>query len=102
MNKAKVIETLEKLPNEFSTEELLEKLLFVDAVEQGLKDSEDGRTIPFDEVKAKMAAKWFNEFDSNRAYLEKELGRIKSGEGVSYTLDEVDAILESTIRKYEG
>ena len=32
MNKSKVIETLEKLPEDFSTEELIEKLLFIKEV----------------------------------------------------------------------
>ncbi|MBP9151616.1 MAG: hypothetical protein KBF73_04975 [Flavobacteriales bacterium] len=56
MNKAKVFETLEKRPKEFSTGKLLKK----------------------------------------------ELERVKSGEGVAYTLDEIDAILENTIQKYEN
>lgn len=58
MKKTQVIETLDKLPNEFPTEELLEKLLFIDKVERGLKDAEAGKTIPLDEAKARMAAKW--------------------------------------------
>ncbi len=40
-------------------------------------------------------------FDKNRSELNAELSRIKSGEGKSFSLEEVDAILEETIRKYE-
>ncbi|MER3373313.1 MAG: hypothetical protein RIM83_01595 [Allomuricauda sp.] len=58
MNKSKVLETLENLPEEFSTKELIEKLLFVEKVEKGLKDYEEGRTIPFSEVKERINKKW--------------------------------------------
>lgn len=58
MNKTTVIETLEKLPNEFSTEELLERLLFIDKVERGMKAAEEGRTLTLEEAKARMSAKW--------------------------------------------
>ncbi len=58
MNKSKVIETLEKLPEEFSTEELIDKLIFIEKVEQGLKDSDEGRVISLDEAKKRMAKKW--------------------------------------------
>lgn len=58
MNKNKVIKTLEKLPNEFSTEELIDRLLFVEKVEQGLKDVEDGKIISLDTAKERFNAKW--------------------------------------------
>ena len=58
MNKSKVIETLEKLPEEFSTEELIEKLLFVEKVEKGLKDFEEGKTIQLSEVRERISKKW--------------------------------------------
>jgi hypothetical protein len=58
MNKSKVLETLEKLPEEFSTEELIEKLLFIEKVEKGLKDVQEGKTIPLSEVREKMSKKW--------------------------------------------
>lgn len=58
MNKTKVIETLESLPEEFSTEELLNKLLFVEKVEQGLKDVEDGKVISLQEMRNRVNQKW--------------------------------------------
>lgn len=58
MNKSKVIETLEKLPEEFSTEELIEKLLFIEKVEKGLKDVEEGKTILLSEVRERLSKKW--------------------------------------------
>lgn len=58
MNKSKVIETLEQLPNEFTTEELIDKLLFVDKVEKGLQDVEEGKSISLDEARERFKAKW--------------------------------------------
>lgn len=58
MNKSKVIETLDKLPEEFSTEELIDKLIFIEKVEQGMKDVEEGKVISLDEAKERMDKKW--------------------------------------------
>ena len=58
MNRTKVIETLDNLPSEFSTEELIDRLIFIDKVEQGLKDAQNGSVISFDKVKDRMAKKW--------------------------------------------
>lgn len=58
MNKSKVIETLDELPSEFSTEELIDRLIFIDKVEQGLKDVEEGNIISLEEVKNRVAEKW--------------------------------------------
>lgn len=58
MNKSKVLETLEQLPPEFSTEELIDRLLFVEKVEQGMKDVEDDKTISLDTAKARFHSKW--------------------------------------------
>ena len=58
MNKSKVIETLDKLPEEFSTEELIDKLIFIEKVEQGMKDSEEGKVISLDEAKDRISKKW--------------------------------------------
>lgn len=41
-------------------------------------------------------------FKANKSELNTELERLKSGEGKTYSLEEVDAILEETIRKYEN
>ncbi len=51
MNKHKVIATLQQLPNDFSTEELIEKLLFAEKVEQGLKNVAEGKFISLEDAK---------------------------------------------------
>ena len=58
MNRTKVLETLDQLPNEFSTEELIDRLLFVEKVEQGLEDVEEGKVITLDEAKERFKSKW--------------------------------------------
>ena len=58
MNKSKVLETLDKLPEEFSTEELIDKLIFIEKVEQGMKDVDEGKVISLNEAKDRMGKKW--------------------------------------------
>ena len=44
-------------PPEFDLDELIERLIFVDKVEKGLKQLDEGKTVPHDEVK-KITKKW--------------------------------------------
>ncbi len=57
MNKIRVIETLESLPEEFETEALIEKLLFIEKVEKGMKDVREGKTISLQEAKSRFETK---------------------------------------------
>ncbi len=50
MNKAKVIETMSSLPEEFRAEELIEKLLFLEKVEKGAQEVKEGKTTSFKET----------------------------------------------------
>ncbi len=58
MKKYKVIETLDYLPDEFDVEELVEKLLFVEEVEKGIQDAEEGKVMSLVEARQKMERKW--------------------------------------------
>jgi hypothetical protein len=58
MKKNTVIETLDSFEEEFDAERLIEKLLFVEKVEKGLKDAEEGRVLDFKEAKQKFFDKW--------------------------------------------
>jgi len=51
MKKENVIEAMKELPQEFELEKLLEKLIFIEKVEKGLMQIEQGITIPHDQVK---------------------------------------------------
>ncbi|MEP4535182.1 MAG: hypothetical protein ABJ004_18945 [Cyclobacteriaceae bacterium] len=57
MNKGKVLETLEQLPNEFSTEELIDRLLFAEKVERGMQDVEEGKTLSLDSAREQFRTK---------------------------------------------
>lgn len=57
MKNVNVIEAVNKLPQEFGLEELMEKLIFVEKVEQGLKQLEEGKTADHAQVK-EMVKKW--------------------------------------------
>jgi hypothetical protein len=58
MKKNTVIETLDSFGDEFDTEKLIGKLLFVEKVERGLKDVEEGKVINYKEAKQKFSDKW--------------------------------------------
>lgn len=51
MDKGTVIKMLEHLPETFSIEELIDKLIFPDKVQHGRKDVEAGRVISLNVVK---------------------------------------------------
>ncbi len=51
MKKEKVIETVSELPQEFELDVLLEKLVFIEKVEKGLKQIKEGKTKTHEEVK---------------------------------------------------
>ena len=54
MKKSIVLETLDLLEDEFEIAQLIEKLLFVEKVEKGLKDIEEGKVIEYKEAKKKF------------------------------------------------
>ncbi|SEP22506.1 hypothetical protein [Mucilaginibacter sp. OK283] len=58
MKKTTVIETLDSFDEEFDTEKLIERLLFVEKVEKGLQDVAEGKVLDYKEVKKKFIDKW--------------------------------------------
>jgi predicted transcriptional regulator len=57
ITKEKVIESLKTFPSEFSIDDLIEKLIFIEKIEKGLQDSKDGKTRTHKEIK-KIVGKW--------------------------------------------
>lgn len=57
MTKTAVQESLEKMPDEFSIEEFIERLLFIQNVQEGLRQSERKETVPLEEVRQRLR-KW--------------------------------------------
>ena len=49
---------VKEMPNEFSLDELVERLIVVEKINQGLKDVEEGKTITEEELDKRMAI-WF-------------------------------------------
>ena len=47
-------ETLEKLPDDATVEEVIERLLFLAEIEQGVADADAGRTISHEDAKARL------------------------------------------------
>ena len=57
MKRDKVIESIKELPQEFELETLIERLIFIEKVEQGLKQIEEGATISHEQIE-QIAKKW--------------------------------------------
>jgi predicted transcriptional regulator len=57
MKRDKAIETVKGFPQEFELEDLIERLVFVEKVEKGLQQVEQGKTISHEKVK-EMTEKW--------------------------------------------
>jgi predicted transcriptional regulator len=57
MKKDSVLDAINDFPQEFELEELIEKLVFVEKVEKGLHQLEEGKTTSHEEVKEAIK-KW--------------------------------------------
>ena len=58
ITKKQLTVTLEKLPEEFSIEDLIDKLILLDKIERAEKESERGETISEAELENEIE-KWF-------------------------------------------
>ena len=58
ITKTKLIETIDKFPETFSIDELIEKALLIDKIEKGDAQSKNGETISEEELEKEMQ-KWF-------------------------------------------
>jgi len=52
-----VRQSIDNLPDSFTIDELIEQLIFIEKVEEGIKQSDEGKTISNDDVKS-MIEKW--------------------------------------------
>ncbi|MCL2650562.1 MAG: hypothetical protein FWD60_05985 [Candidatus Azobacteroides sp.] len=57
LNRMQVFNTVEKLPEQFSIDQLIDKLIFIDKVEIGLKQSILGNVNTKEQAKQKLS-KW--------------------------------------------
>ena len=59
MRKTTIIESINKLPDEFSLDEIIERLIIIEKIEKGRQDVKDGKTNTEEQAKAKLS-KWLN------------------------------------------
>lgn len=57
LTRDKVINSIKDLPDSFTIDELIDRLIFIEKVEQGLMQSEEGKVIPHEDV-GKIIEKW--------------------------------------------
>ena len=57
MRREKAMQTIKELPAEFEVDELIEKLIFIEKVEKGLKQLDNGETKSHKQVKA-LVKRW--------------------------------------------
>jgi hypothetical protein len=70
MNREKLIAVVKEFPDEFDLDELMGKLVFIEKVEMGLKQLDEGKTVPHEKVK-EMVKGWKNSnFQSPTSNLE--------------------------------
>jgi predicted transcriptional regulator len=55
--KNEVLKSIEELPEEFSFDDVLDRLLLLDKIETGLEQSHSGQTFTADEAKEQLS-KW--------------------------------------------
>ena len=58
ITKTKLKETLDHFPDEFTLDELMERVILIDKVNRGDEQSKKGETLSEDELDKEMA-KWF-------------------------------------------
>ena len=52
--KDRILKAVEELPDDVTLDEAIEKLCFLAKVERGLKQANEGETVPHDEVKERL------------------------------------------------
>jgi len=57
ITKEKLNETIRSLPDPFTIDELIDQLIFIEKVEEGLKQSEEGKVISNEDIRL-MIDKW--------------------------------------------
>jgi predicted transcriptional regulator len=57
MKKDKAIQVLNEMPKEFDIELLIERLLFIEKVEEGLEQIKEGKVVSHESVK-NISQKW--------------------------------------------
>ena len=54
LSKRNVLKTIDKFPDSFSIDELVDKMILLDKIERGLKDADSGKLISEEELDEKI------------------------------------------------
>ncbi len=54
LTREKIIDTIKKLPEQFSLDEVLDRIILLDKMETGLQQSEKGQITPEDKLDGKL------------------------------------------------
>lgn len=57
LTKSKVKKSIENLPDSFTIDELIDQLIFIEKIEEGIQQSEEGKVVSNDDIK-NMIDKW--------------------------------------------
>lgn len=57
LTKETVQKSIDRLPSEFSIDELIEQLIFIQKIEDGLQQSRDGNVVSHEDVKS-IISRW--------------------------------------------
>lgn len=57
LTKEKIKKTIDSLPDQFTVEDVIEELIVIDKIEQGIKDVQEGNVYTTEELKQKLD-KW--------------------------------------------
>ena len=57
LTKEKVNKTINNLPDKFTIDELIDRLIFMEKIEEGLKQSEEGKVVSNEDLKV-IIDKW--------------------------------------------
>jgi len=60
LTKTSVINTITRLPDSFSIDELVDKMIFLEKIEKGIQDADNGRVISETELEKQMEEWWKN------------------------------------------
>jgi predicted transcriptional regulator len=57
LTKAKIKKSIDSLPDNLTVDQVIDRIILLDKIEQGLKDVEEGKVFTTEEAKAKLN-KW--------------------------------------------
>ena len=60
LTKTSVINTITRLPDNFSIDELMDKMIYLEKIERGIQDADSGRVLSETELEKRIEGWWKN------------------------------------------